>query len=79
MLVFKIRTVVTELMKKIHDTNEDMVFPKVGKSYYKEGATCPKFPWNKQQRSAVEKSATEYPEFQILETKNPMLSANHRG
>lgn len=53
--------VVTELIEKMHDTNED-VFPKVAKLYYTEGVTCPEFPWNKRRRLEIEKLATQYAE-----------------
>lgn len=62
LVVPKLTTAVTELMDKIYDINEDVVFPKVVKTYYKEGATCPEFSWDKQQRLEIERLAVEYGE-----------------
>lgn len=72
-------TAVIELMDKIHDINEDIIFPTVVRAYYKEGATCSEFPWDRRQRLETERLAAEYgepsrwKEISVVEPKDPML------
>lgn len=72
---------VIELVESTHNANLDVVFPKVVKSYYKEGATCP---WNRRKRLEAEKLATKYvkssknKEIQVTEQENPVVSAENQ-
>ncbi|KAI5668962.1 hypothetical protein M9H77_18815 [Catharanthus roseus] len=62
LVVPMLTTAVTNLMDKIYDINEDVIFPKVTRDYYKEGTTGLEFPWDRRQILESERLATEYSE-----------------
>lgn len=44
----------------MHEANPNVVFPKVVRWYYKEGAINPAFPWNKRKRLETEELVAEF-------------------
>lgn len=44
----------------MHEANPNVVFPKLVRWYYKEGAINPAFPWNRRKRLETEELVAEF-------------------
>lgn len=60
---------------KMHDTNANVIFPGVAKTYYKKGVICPEFPWNKRQLATEYVESSRRKEVQLLELEDAILLA----